>query len=119
VLTYYRLQEERKTKEDALRNDFFAMLRQGEIDASSTYRKAMTMFDRSVARTATGVATYLRAMLTDPYTFSHSLAGTHAGKPWIGRRTGRTCSMTTSGNSRQSKGYAGEMRNKRPRFALR
>ncbi|ELR12577.1 uncharacterized protein ACA1_309660 [Acanthamoeba castellanii str. Neff] len=41
-----RDREERKAKEDALRNDFFAMLRQGEIDASSTYRKAMTMFDR-------------------------------------------------------------------------
>lgn len=41
-----RDREERKAKEDALRNDFFAMLRQGEIDAGSTYRKAMTMFDR-------------------------------------------------------------------------
>jgi hypothetical protein len=74
VLTYYRLQEERKAKEDALRNDFFAMLRQGEIDAGSTYRKAMTMFDRSVARTATVVM-----QLTDPIAFSHTQGPTLEG----------------------------------------
>lgn len=38
--------EERKRREETLGNDFFAMLREGNIDVGSTYRKAMNIFDR-------------------------------------------------------------------------
>jgi pre-mRNA-processing factor 40 len=44
--TKTREREERRAKEEALRADFFAMLRDGDMDARSTYRKAMTLFDR-------------------------------------------------------------------------